>query len=263
MNELRAVDPVLFSTNPGPVDRADLVTAPPDFVGLGAMKAGTTWLQAQLMAHPEVFDIGQKELHFFDWFTETELTDDHVAGYHARFARPSGMLAGEFTPRYMVDIATAPLLRRCAPDTRLLVMLRDPVARIDSHLRWPNTGQAMLPMFKLADAVHRCHYHQQLVHLLGSFPREQLLVLQYERILTDPTGLVRDALVHIGVGDTAFVPPALEEPVLRNPRPSTGVLPATRAAVVHYLRPEMARLAADFGDVVDLSLWPDFADLAR
>ncbi len=244
------------------MDRSGLVVGPPDFVGVGAMKAGTTWLQAQLMAHPEVFDIGQKELHFFDWFIDTELTDAQIAGYHARFARPPGMLAGEFTPRYLLDVTTAPLLRRAAPETRLLVMLRDPIARIDSHLRWPNVGQPMLPMFKAADAVNRCHYHQQLVHLLGSFPRPQLRVLQYERIHTDPAGLVRDALVHIGVSDVDFVPPDLLEPVLRNPHESTGLLPATRDAIVHYLKSEMARLAADFGDVVDLTLWPDFADLA-
>lgn len=255
--------PVLFTTAPGPIDTTGFVTAPPDFVGLGAMKSGTTWLQAQLMAHPQVHDIGQKELHFFDWFFDQSFTDEHVRSYHERFARPPGMLAGEFTPRYLVDVATAPLLARAAPAARLLVLLRDPVTRIDSHMRWPNTGQPMLPMFKAADALHRCHYHAQLTHLLQSFPRDQLLVLQYERIATEALALYRAALAHIGVDDVDFVPDGLGERVLANTTPPVGLLPSTHAAVVDYLRPEMARLAADFGDVVDLSLWPDFADLTR
>lgn len=145
--------PVLFSRATEPVDRSRMVVAPPDFVGVGAMKSGTTWLQAQLLEHPEVFDIGQKELHFFDWFFETDFAEEQASAYVDRFARPSGMLAGEFTPRYMVDVWAPPLLAQVAPNARILVLLRDPVTRIDSHMRWPNTGQEMLPMFKAAESA--------------------------------------------------------------------------------------------------------------
>lgn len=41
----------------------------PDFVCIGAQKAGTTWLYSQLEGHPDIWVPPIKELHFFDyWF---------------------------------------------------------------------------------------------------------------------------------------------------------------------------------------------------
>lgn len=38
----------------------------PDFIGIGAQKAGTTWLSHNLQLHPEVWMPGIKELHYFN-----------------------------------------------------------------------------------------------------------------------------------------------------------------------------------------------------
>src|SRR5262245_13183400 len=38
----------------------------PDFLGIGAQKAGTTWLYEQLRRHPDVWLPPEKELHYFD-----------------------------------------------------------------------------------------------------------------------------------------------------------------------------------------------------
>lgn len=40
--------------------------APPHFLGIGAQKAGTTWLYHNLRAHPDVWLPPEKELHYFD-----------------------------------------------------------------------------------------------------------------------------------------------------------------------------------------------------
>jgi hypothetical protein len=40
--------------------------ARPHFLGIGAPRAGTTWLWAQLRKHPDVWLAPQKEIHFFD-----------------------------------------------------------------------------------------------------------------------------------------------------------------------------------------------------
>ena len=44
----------------------------PDFIGIGAQKAGTTWLHSNLQAHPEVWMPPIKELHYFDEKVELE-----------------------------------------------------------------------------------------------------------------------------------------------------------------------------------------------
>ena len=38
----------------------------PDFIGIGAQKAGTTWLDRNLRAHPQVWMPRIKEIHYFD-----------------------------------------------------------------------------------------------------------------------------------------------------------------------------------------------------
>jgi hypothetical protein len=38
----------------------------PDFIGIGAQKAGTTWLHRKLQAHPQIWMPKEKELHYFD-----------------------------------------------------------------------------------------------------------------------------------------------------------------------------------------------------
>ncbi len=43
----------------------------PDFIGIGAQKAGTTWLYRNLLAHPEIH-MPRKEVHYFD-----RRIDDH------------------------------------------------------------------------------------------------------------------------------------------------------------------------------------------
>src|SRR5687768_7817210 len=38
----------------------------PDFIAIGAQKAGTTWLHRNLQAHPQIYMPREKELHYFD-----------------------------------------------------------------------------------------------------------------------------------------------------------------------------------------------------
>ena len=83
-----------------------------------------------------------------------------------------------------------PLLRKAAPDARLLVMLRDPVARYRSaiarlHRLAEERGDRVL-LASVSDATWRGFYYEQLRHVFDLFPREQVLVLQFERCVQDP-----------------------------------------------------------------------------
>ena len=59
---------------------------------------------------------------------------DFVERYHRNFPRPAGGVTGEWTPRYMYDHWSLRLLRRAAPEARILVILRDPIERYRSAL---------------------------------------------------------------------------------------------------------------------------------
>lgn len=68
------------------------------FFSVGAMKAGTTWLQRQLRSHPEIHFTPEKEIHFFVSPTGAE-APMRLADRLERFKRVTGNLRAErFTP---------------------------------------------------------------------------------------------------------------------------------------------------------------------
>ena len=119
---------------------------PPDFVGVGAQKAGTSWWAALIHEHPKVKRAGgvAKELHFFDRYWESGFGASDVALYASYFPRPSGALAGEWTPGYMIDFWTPELIARAAPrDARpgAAARSRGPLPqRPDAHRRRVTSG---------------------------------------------------------------------------------------------------------------------------
>jgi hypothetical protein len=100
----------------------------PDFIIVGAQKAGTSSLKANLRQHPEVFVAG-KEVHFFDgkW-------DKGIDWYQAQFAKGIGKLCGEKTPRYMTKRLYMERIHQVVPEAKIVVLLREPAARLFSQI---------------------------------------------------------------------------------------------------------------------------------
>ena len=238
-------------------------TGPPDFIGVGTQRSGTTWWFRTLLGHPDIRPPkGRvKELHFFDRFCASEMREEDVARYHALFPRGPGQIAGEWTPRYMGDVWTPRLLARAAPDARLLVMLRDPVERYRSGVAHRLMTEPDRPAELIAtDAVERGRYAAQLERVLRFFDAERILVLQYERCRLDPVGEYRRTLRFLGVSDDH------EPRAVDRPRGTTTearkdpLLPHIEEALRHVLEPDVAKLATLAPDV-DPALWPHFAHL--
>jgi hypothetical protein len=235
-------------------------TGPPDFVGVGAQRAGTTWWFDLLIRHPQIRPPRgrRKELHFFDRFGAEPMLDHHVADYHAQFRRRPGQIAGEWTPRYMGDAWALRLVRRAAPDTKVLVLLRDPIERYRSGVIHRATrGRDRRRELISSDAIERGRYGTQTRRLLELFGKEQLLVLQYERCVLDPIGQYRRTLAHLGVDD--HVPDDVSS--LRG-RSMAGhkeeLWPDLLTALHVALDPEVAILE-ELVDGFDRELWPNFA----
>jgi sulfotransferase family protein len=111
------------------------VSAPPNFLVIGAMKAGTTSLFHYLRAHPQVAMSPLKEV---DFFVEEGNWGRGFPWYLRQFdsADPRVIAIGEASTSYTkyprftgVPARIASLL----PDVRLIYLLRDPVERIRSH----------------------------------------------------------------------------------------------------------------------------------
>ncbi|NNC52546.1 MAG: sulfotransferase [Erythrobacter sp.] len=175
----------------------------PDFVIIGAAKAATTWIQAQLQANPAIF-MPDPEPHFFS--REYEKGEDHYLDWF-RDHPARATLLGEKSADYLSDPQVAARMAQMLPDARLVVQLRNPVGRAysdykmfyrrgevndrpEDYLSDPDNPH---PRF-LLDGLYGKHLSGWLEH----FPREQLLVFTYEDVSRDPVGVIERVCGHIG-----------------------------------------------------------------
>lgn len=164
----------------------------PDFLVIGAQRAGTTWLDGALRAHPDIYlPVRRKEVHFFDDFY-----DRGVEWYEGFFPPPEQAArfgaVGEVTPRYMYDPEVPARIAATVPECKLVAVLRDPVARAYSQygLRVANLGERR-PFEALLESdddavLDRGRYAGQLARYFALWPRERVLVLIFEELVADP-----------------------------------------------------------------------------
>lgn len=113
--------------------------AMPDFIIIGAQKAGTTSFYRYLMQHPQVMEAAGKEVHFFDYRFRRG-----VRWYKAHFPRAAEIdrlretlrkpvITGEASPYYLFHPHAPRRMAELIPGVKLIVLLRNPVDRARSH----------------------------------------------------------------------------------------------------------------------------------
>jgi hypothetical protein len=183
--------------------------AGPDFIGLGAQKAGTSWIYACLYEHPGIC-IPQKELHYFsrerNWSRGRNWYEAVFDGCAASAVK------GEFSTSYLCDAGAAERIHAQYPRVRLLASLRNPVDRAFSNYLNDIKAGAVPASTSFETALERHpeyldqgRYGGQLDEYLRRFDRRQLLVVIYEDIARDPLEFIRSIYRFLGV-DEAFVP---------------------------------------------------------
>ncbi len=104
------------------------------FLICGTQKGGTTALDAYLREHPEVCMANAKEVHFFNDGPRFSGGDPDYSPYHAYFSpEPAHKVIGEATPIYMYWETAPRRIWEYNPNMKLIVLLRNPIARAFSH----------------------------------------------------------------------------------------------------------------------------------
>jgi hypothetical protein len=130
----------------------------PEFIIIGAQKAGTTSLYDYLVQHPCVAPARTKEVHFFDhhfargmgWYARRFPTKGEAQRAGAPLGHP--IITGEASPFYLYHPHAPRRIRETLPQAKLIVLLRNPVDRAYSHygmnvskktIKDPLTGQPL------------------------------------------------------------------------------------------------------------------------
>lgn len=241
------------------VGRATAPVRPvPEFVIVGAQRAGTTSLHRYLLEHPGVLGAGlTKGVHWFD-----ESFDEPMSWYRAHFpttfhrrrvARRIGYppVTGEASPYYLFHPHVPGRIASALPRVRIIAILRDPVERAWSHyqhnvardmerlsfsdalaaepgrlagaearLRQP--GYVDLP-HRRGSYVARGRYAEQLERLWSGFPAQQVLVLFSDDLDREPGPTL--GRVHAFLGLPTIPPAATRR---WNQQPPAQLPPGTR-----------------------------------
>jgi hypothetical protein len=247
-------------------------TAPPDFIGIGTQRSGTSWwYRDALQAHPQVAAAPgrPKEIHFFDRYVAEEVEGDFAERYARFFPRPAGSIAGEWTPDYIYAPWNLSLLAEAAPEARYLIMLRDPIERFRSEVSpalrgLHESGLNALTMLAVGSSILHSTYHRPVRRAFEILGRDRVIVLQYERCLEEPLAEMHRTQRFLGLEPVAALPPGLAVPE----RSQLSIFPDEKLELPARISAELAAALAD--DVrelaalcpeLDAGLWPSFRDL--
>lgn len=208
----------------------------PNFLIVGAQKAGTTALYQHLKQHPDVFMSPVKEPHFFafegrdldfrgprDRETLGHMVVGDEGAYRELFADAGEeKVRGEASAMYLYMPQAVGGIGRHAPEARLVAVLRNPADRAySSFLHMMRDGREPIPDFGRALAAEEERirgnwspiwhyrrmgfYHEQISRFREAFGPDQLRVYLYEDLEGEPKSVLRDVYEFIGV-DPSFVP---------------------------------------------------------
>jgi hypothetical protein len=238
-----------------------MAIGPPDFVGVGVPKAGTTWWFSLILAHPDVQGPSRKELsyfsrRFFRHCRDVGCSDADLQAYQSWFPRPPGTTTGEWTPAYMFWHQLPPLLRRAAPDVKILVLLRDPIERYQSDIsrRMPRQRLHKVRFRSMADSF----YAARLVPWEEEFTPSEMLILQYEFCARQPVEQLASTYRFLGLDDS-FIPTGIDRPVNKSTM-KRRLDPKFKRMLVELFEQDVVALAARYSQI-DLGLWPNFSYL--
>ncbi|MEX0774372.1 MAG: sulfotransferase [Phycisphaeraceae bacterium] len=202
----------------------------PNFLIVGAARAGTTSLHAWLSGHPQVFLPTDKEPSYFVHDYGLRLLDDYLSLF-----APAGAARaiGEASAAYLAAPESPMWIRDALGPVRIIMVLRDPAKRAASLYAWmAMNGYESLPTFEAALQAEDARagdpdfaaaapqyvwdyyyfrsglYAQQVRRYLAAFGAENVLPIRFDDLAQQPEAVYERVCTFLGI-DAGYVP-ALE-----------------------------------------------------
>jgi hypothetical protein len=226
----------------------------PGFVVIGGMRCGTSSFFDWISGHPDVRPSTSKEIHFFDVHYPRG-----VGWYRSHFPlRAQGGVSFEATPSYLTHPLAAERAAALIPEARMIALLREPGERAWSHYRFRRSQGFETRSFEEAVSAELAgeipdtfasfrtarqipyllggRYAEQLVRWIDAFGPEQVLIVDADRMFTDPDGVLERVEDYAGL---ARVPLELRR---LNVSPAREADPAILEAVREHFRESNRKL---------------------
>jgi hypothetical protein len=260
------------------------------FLVVGCQRCGTTWVDAALREHPQVYLPAKKQSYFFNGHYEKGF-EWYLNNFQS--IEPRHLAVGEVATGYCL-LHAIPRMAAHLPHIKLVMTVRNPVERaISAYLS--SQSEKVWKSFEdyvasQPDVLERGHYAEQIEALLLHYDRSQILLLFFDDLVANDRVYLRNILNFIEVdgnfesSQVGTVRNATTLPRLRYALYRAGLRPfvhrlsksrfgniirrtrkrwkapriskldrATHAKLVNYYRPWNARLSALAGR--DLSSW--------
>ncbi|WP_084191335.1 sulfotransferase family protein [Algiphilus aromaticivorans] len=191
----------------------------PDFLIVGAMKAGTTTLHADLGLHPSVYTSDLKELAFFS--SEACLESGNQRLYKRHFEKAaSDQICGEASTQYTKIPQFTGSAERAAsivgPDLKIIYAVREPLDRIVSH--YVHEFSRGATDLSIDDAVRSdkryiafSSYYQQIKPWVGAFGRGNVAIVVFEEYMRNRGRGLRQLCDFLGIDSSVLENRGAEE----------------------------------------------------
>ena len=205
----------------------------PNFLIIGAPKAGTSSLYAYLKQHPEIYMSPIKEPHFFMLENKEinfrgpgdkerfKFAVHRIEDYQKLFAGVKNEIAvGEASTTYLGSERAPERIKQYIPDVKLIAVLRNPVdAAYASFLHLLRDGDEFIDDFSMALQAEqeriqknwgliwhyqqRNFYYAQVKRYFEIFNKEQIKIYIYEEFKENPRSVLYEIFDFLGV-DPSF-----------------------------------------------------------
>jgi hypothetical protein len=200
----------------------------PHFIVIGAQKAGSSFVQDALRAHPEIYmPYGESSLFSQEQTQQIEKELDQIARRGSMHKS-----VGIKRPDYLADVTAASRIRDLLPSVRLIAIIRDPVDRAISAL-YHYMLHGLIPVVtpdeafedllcsrsiehypRSAEILEYGFYAKHLNVYMDLFPRSQIQVTVYDELRSSPDHVMQGLFDFVGVDSTAAVQPRRSNPTV-------------------------------------------------
>jgi hypothetical protein len=205
----------------------------PNFIIIGAPRAGTTSLYHYLRQHPQIVMSRVKETNYFAYLASQFETDHKIAPrsnwvvtspaeYEALFdAKKDTKAIGEASPFYSYAPGVPQQIKTHIPDVKLILIVRNPIERAYStYLKNRREGtetrsfedalaQEIQNPSKVVCSenyyIRAGMYFEHIIRYRNHFDKSQLKIVFQEDLQNTPLQVLEDIFGFLGV-DTAFSP---------------------------------------------------------